>query len=277
MKKNALSRIFGRHWRAPMRRLRLDVATRLSMLFGRIPDCGNGFESHGVLVSVLIPSRGRIKMLQETLANVAQTCGENHAQVEVLVRLDDDDAESLAATDSFHLACAPVKLTIVVGPRGGGYETLHLFVNELAAAARGDFLLLFNDDARFVSRDWSLHIARWRNRLVVLRFDTGDEMMNLFPAAHRKIFEILGHFSLDAHCDSWIEDVALAVDAQRHEAAVKISHLRDESEEARDQMFIETSAAYARTQPIFRSKKKLRVVDARRLRAHIIRHGRFCG
>ena len=247
------------------------------ILSGQARNVGGEFLSHGISVSVLLPSRGRVEMLKKTLANIAESCGDFHSQAEVLVRLDDDDADSLAARESLHAACAPVRLRVLVGSRGEGYYSFHNFVNELSAAARGDFLLLFNDDARFVSHGWPALFNKWRGALSVLRFRTGKAVggLNLFPAVHRKIFEILGHFSLDTHCDTWMETVAHMAKMHYDEPDLEISHLRDTDDDTDDQTHAETSAAYATTLPRYRAKKNLRKKDAAQLKAHIMRYGRY--
>lgn len=238
-----------------------------------VPDFDNELTSYGIAVSILLPSRGRVEMLKRTLRNIADTCGSDPSTVEILIRLDEDDDESIAAQESFHAACSPIDLKIIVGPRGEGYKNFHVFVNELAVVARGDFLMLFNDDARFLSRNWPLAILYWQNRLVILRFNTPGFSENIFPAVHRKIFEILGHYSLDTHCDSWIESVAYELFMQRDEMSVEIDHFRG-TDEAMDQTYVETSTAYSITHPIFGKKKDLRKRDVLRLVDHIVKHGR---
>ena len=278
--KSAASRLFNQLWRKPLRAVRrhlrfLHFGLMSVLAPSRFPDCGGGFESSGVFVSILLPSRGRAEMLQKTLANISQTAGKDSARVEVLVWLDDDDTESQAAAESFHAACAPVALTVVTGPRGGGYKTFHLFINELAARARGDFLMLFNDDARFVTNEWPHFFEQWRGQLAVLKFNTpGFGDMNIFPAAHRKVAEIIGHYSLYPHCDTWIEIISRDVGIHREVSEIEIDHFRDTSEEADDQTRAETSAAYTETHTAFRHKRGLLNKDIARLSAHILRHGR---
>ena len=277
--KNTASLLFNQLWRKPSRAARRHLRVLYFGLMSfvaptRFPDCGGGFESSGVFVSILLPSRGRAEMLRKTLANISQTAGKESSRVEVLVRLDDDDAESQAATESLHAACAPVALTVVTGPRSGGYKTFHLFINELAARARGDFLMLFNDDARFMTNEWPRFFERRREQLAVLKFKTpGFGNLNIFPATHRKAVEVIGHYSLDAHCDSWVEVISRKVGIEREVAEIEIDHFRDTSEETDDQTRAETSAAYAETRPAFHQKRGLQNKDIARLSAHIFRHG----
>lgn len=281
--KSLLSKLARKAWREPTRIFRL----WLTLWRGRIrvwlkawwakedfADCGNEFESHGVTVSILLPSRKRREMLIKGLKNIAKTCGDYHQQVEVLVRLDDDDAESIAAQNEFHAAAAPVNLKIIVGSRWEGYLSFEKFVNELSAAACGDFLLLYNDDAEFLSDNWPMFIEKWRSRLVVLKFNTVPDMtLNIFPAMHRKIFEILGHYSLDTHCDSWISEVAQRLFIEKVDLDVKVGHLRDTEDDVHDSTFQETSSAYAVTAKRFWTKLNLIDKDSIILAKHILRHG----
>ena len=83
--------------------------------------------------------------------------------------------------------------------------------------------------------------------------------------------EIVGHYSLDTHCDTWIAGVARKLGIEREVLEVEIDHFR---ESVNDQTRAETSAAYAETHPAFIQKHKLRGKDIARLSAHIFRHGR---
>lgn len=277
-KRKFLSDAVWRYWRQPTRKLkwRLKVARHHALARKRIDDfsdSGNEFVSEGIAASVLLPSRGRPDELRRTLKNIAETSG---GGVEVLVRLDDDDLDCLEAQESFHAACAPLPLKIVIGPRGGGYRDLHNFVNDLAAMARGDFLVLFNDDAIFDCSNWGAQIFKWRERLAVLKFKTitneHNVTINIFPAVHRKIFQILGHVSLLNHFDSWIEEVARTAGCHYDDLSVKTIHMHNES---KDSNFSDARIVHAETNPEFHDEEnvRLRKEDALCICAHIMRHG----
>jgi len=130
--------------------------------------------------------------------------------IEILLRLDDDDAESQKAVECMNLVFGDtVKIHAITGPRGGGYRDFHIFVEELCAVARGDFLLLFNDDAVMDTERWDIKFSYFRNEFCVLRLDSSQNCYdNPFPAVHRKVHQVIGHFSKHAYCDAWMERIS---------------------------------------------------------------------
>lgn len=148
------------------------------------------------MISLLVPSRARPELLKESIASLGD------GDFEVLIRVDDDDPQ----LDGY--AEFP---NVIIGPHHG-YGALQNYYNELAAAARGDWLFLWNDDALMKTPDWIEIVRSFDQRMVVLNPNTNHDNweidMNVFPILPRKIFELLGHFSLNAHNDSWIEYVA---------------------------------------------------------------------
>ena len=49
---------------------------------------------------------------------------------------------------------------------------------------------------------------------------------DIFPLVHRKIYEILGHFSLNAHNDTWIHWVAELAEIEKKDFRIKAFHDR---------------------------------------------------
>jgi len=172
-------------------------------------DTSPQFEAGGKLVSVLLPSRGRPQGLFHAVSSLITRCNDPKS-IEILLRLDDDDAESQKAVECMNRVFGDtVKIRCITGPRGGGYRDFHIFVEELCAVARGDFLLLFNDDTVMDTEGWDMKFAHFRNEFCVLRLDTSQNCHdNPFPAVHRKIHQVIGHFSKHAYCDAWMERIS---------------------------------------------------------------------
>lgn len=91
------------------------------------------------IVSVLIPTRGRIQRLNQAIASIVSKTPAEH--FEILLRFDDDDWESKKDLQNW-----PNTFSIH-GPRLNGYLSLHDYYNELALKAAGDWLAIWNDDA----------------------------------------------------------------------------------------------------------------------------------
>ncbi|HEY6117710.1 MAG TPA: glycosyltransferase, partial [Candidatus Dormibacteraeota bacterium] len=98
------------------------------------------------MISVLLPSRGRPKALEETITGLLRLADEPDA-IQVLVAADPDDDGTLAAE-------LPDQVTVWTAPQRYGYPRLHEYVNALAAQAGGDWLMLWNDDARILTPGW---------------------------------------------------------------------------------------------------------------------------
>lgn len=100
------------------------------------------------LVSILIPSRKRIQSLMDALISIHQSA--KASDFEILVRLDDDDKESLAERDMLYRVFG---CTIFVGPRLG-YEALDLgYYSSLEEKSSGTWSFIFGDDGR-IEGDW---------------------------------------------------------------------------------------------------------------------------
>jgi glycosyltransferase involved in cell wall biosynthesis len=186
------------------------------------------------LISVLLPSRGRPEALAESVGSLRHLATDPD-RVEVLVASDDDDPP----TDR---AARALGARSLVGPRWG-YPRLQMYVNALAHHANGTWLLLWNDDARMLTKGWDERVAEAEPG-VLWPSHNDSPMLNIFPVVHRRLVELLGHFSLSAHCDSWVQDVAQAVGIH-HRIPVGILHDRfDLTGGHDDQTYRDAQAGY---------------------------------
>lgn len=168
-------------------------------------------------VSVLLPSRGRPESLARSIESLARTAAWP-GELEVLVGYDADDPETAFAT--FGTGARMLRF-----PQRHGYHQLHLYVNKLAESARGDWLLLWNDDATMLTSKWDFVFASHEHeRSAVLSLaSTGyGHALCCFPAISRTLYAGLGHMSLSPHIDTWLQDIGRAtgiltdIDVQVH-------------------------------------------------------------
>lgn len=156
-------------------------------------------------VSILLPTRKRFASLLRSAESLLQTC--DSAELEFMLAVDDDDLETLDALKSHPLP----NMQLFVGPRLG-YINLHHYVNQLAHRSSGDWLFLWNDDALLETQGWDQIIAEYDDQFVVL--NPGTNHANhprencIFPIVPKKWVDILGHFSLSNHNDTYIEYIA---------------------------------------------------------------------
>lgn len=142
-------------------------------------------------IAVLIPSRENPVRIQKAVASLKATANRPEL-LEVLIRCDEDD-DSMRQFEG--------KEGVIFGPRHG-YRNLHLYYNELANRTSCDWLLLWNDDAVMQEKGWDQKIRDQGSGLKILNF-TGQ--LNIFPALTRELYQLLGHVSLQTHCDTWLQ------------------------------------------------------------------------
>lgn len=189
---------------------------------------------NGPLVSVLIPSRGRPAQLRRAVESTMGLTADGN-NVEFLVRADEDDVETIKMLRWLEAA---YPLRSVVGPRGEGYRGLHYYINELAAQSKGDWLLLFCDDAEMVTQDWDEKILRtttWNKPLGIqdiclLNLEQEDNPASYsFVALRRRAYQLLGCFSKKLHCDLWLYQLMQSIDMVI-KCHVKVRHFNVEDD-----------------------------------------------
>jgi hypothetical protein len=177
-------------------------------------------------------------------------------RLELVLGLDADDE-----TGSAYLqAVTAVPRRVYWFQHRHGYRHLHRYYNDLAEEAGGQWLVLWNDDARMARRGWDLAIREQDPRKLAALNITSEQPggMNLFPVVTRRWFDVVGHLSRQAHTDTWIQDVSRAAGVERNERRVVVEHLREG----------DGDAIYAVTSPEFYSPAftDLRAIDADKLR-----------
>lgn len=200
-------------------------------------------------ITVLIPSRQRPDLLLQSVQSLLNRAA-NPRAVEILIRLDDDDGTAQAVIEWNRTAIVDkshqVPITML-GPRHG-YRNLHQYYNGLAEHASGDWLMQWNDDAVMETVGWDQKIHAQGGGLKILNA-TGR--LNLFPIVSRELYEVLGHWSLQAHSDSWLQVIG-RMNGIEYPVDLSIRHLRDEG--LNDQTKSESLETYATTSPEFFSR-----------------------
>jgi glycosyltransferase involved in cell wall biosynthesis len=194
-------------------------------------------------ISVLVPTRGRAEMLGKSIGSLMDKA--SSFNLEILVRVDEDDTESKEA--KFEIS-DPI-IQVVTGPRHG-YRQLQKYYNELAEKATGDWLMLWSDDAIMETEGWDEKIHQHGGGLRVLKpemVNSPTPELNLFPVVSRKLYDLLGHLSLQAHGDSWLQAIARA-NGIEEPVDIKVKHLREDIEDLTKQTSL---ATYRESSPEF--------------------------
>jgi hypothetical protein len=157
------------------------------------------------LVSVLLPTRGRPDSLRFSVESLLERASVPQ-DIELLLAIDPDD-------DIMREAGPLPAARVWTAPERFGYEGLYRYFNHLATLATGDWLMLWNDDARMLTSGWD-DIIRQQERWGVLASRAnhcGDA--NLFPVFPRWWTEVTGHISLSPNVDVWIQEVGAMLGA----------------------------------------------------------------
>lgn len=145
------------------------------------------------MISVLCPTRGRFDSMLASFQSLAST----GRDFELLLYVDDDDPQ----LDRYR-RLAPT----IIGPRHG-YPGLHHYVNALADQARGDWLLLWNDDATMTTKAWDDMIHAQEPAVLSPGTNHGGDPTSvkrcIFPVVPTAWVRHVGHFSLNRHNDTW--------------------------------------------------------------------------
>ena len=111
-----------------------------------------------------------------------------------------------------------------------GYKYLHKYINELSRMAEGDWLFLWNDDSYILTVDWDLQIEKYKDQFVLLSPKVKESMDypgTMFPIIPKAWFDIVGHFSLNCHNDTWVEEIAKDLNIFVY-IPVMVTHLRNQ-------------------------------------------------
>lgn len=163
----------------------------------------------GETISVLIPTRGRPGPLACTVRLLRQLAT-TLDRIEILLYVDDDDPvdyEGEVWPKFSARGARRVPGRVIRGPRFG-YERLNECFNRLAAEATGRWRLIWNDDVYMATPFWDLVLDGARDEVAVALTECNHGRSPcIFPFFTRGYYETVGHVSLNAHSDTWLEEV----------------------------------------------------------------------
>lgn len=202
------------------------------------------------MISVLMPSRKRAGLAREAIKSLGKK------DVEVLVAIDEDEF----AQPYMKLKLAFKNVRIFVLPRHG-YQNLHEYYNFLAKESKGDWLMLGNDDMVMETPSWT-EIIKQHDPTKPQVLNPWSELDNLFPLISRAWYDAVGHFALNTHVDSWVQQVADIDGRSVYVPGIKIKHY---GEELNDETHIEVRQIVRQTSEAYRRMGEQRLNDARKI------------
>lgn len=212
------------------------------------------------MISFILPTRKRLPYAIKTLTATFNSCSDP-SKLEILLGIDEDDTESLQLIP--FLKGYNVSYKILVTKRYG-YHNLHLYVNDLCKLASKDYVWLWNDDIEIKEANWDKIIeSHLLPALAVYDFQYKGTGNLYFPLVPKKIIDWLGHFSLNAHNDTWMHDIVQGI------IPIKVIRLPIVNNRETNNLGIDYSEvdnSYKISSPQYYTMVKERELDRKRLR-----------
>jgi len=163
-------------------------------------------------IAVLVPTRGRVSSMEGLVKSIIET-SDNKENNEVIFYIDDDDTESIKATESLNLMYGNVKCVI------GGRIVLSDMWNKCFEASDSDIFMQCGDDIRIRTKGWDSIVrkkfAEIEDRIGFVFGYDGIQAKGHFGThgfLHKNWVNTVGYFLppyFEAdYCDTWINDVA---------------------------------------------------------------------
>ena len=207
----------------------------------RFPRTDNPF------VTIFLVTRGRPHLLCQAVDSL-YSLADRKDKLEFIFRADSDDLETVGVCTE--LTERLPNATLVVDQRGLGYVAIYQWLNRLWKLARGDWLMIFNDDATMQTEKWdkvleNVFVKYWHQcpDIAYIHAPTVDRHEHIFEFffLRRRVLEVLGRWALSPHADNWIWRVMSQVGSAATFPLIKVKHISDVLD---DQTRRESAAAY---------------------------------
>ena len=182
-----------------------------------------------ILVSILLPTRARTPLVERSVTSMLST-STNPGRIEIIAAYDDDDIDSQQYFNNprWHdlIASFNASQQVLECPQWG-YSRLNQYYTAMAKQARGQWLMIWNDDAVMRTTGWDQYIFEHKDFVGMLHMGTENfkASLTLFPLIPKVWIDLFGEVSLHQLNDSWIQDICHEANAVK-EIPVTVFHDR---------------------------------------------------
>jgi hypothetical protein len=162
------------------------------------------------LISIILPTRGRIDLLKILLNNITSTSDHNNNNYEIIIKVDSDDISSLEQIQE--ICKEKDNIYIIISSRRKGYVNLINFLEDMTYLSHGKYILALADDAQILTQNWNTILEKyltnfkfyfpktiWLNDLQI-----AENCWVIYPKEIINILQGLGPHSL---IDSWFFEI----------------------------------------------------------------------
>lgn len=139
------------------------------------------------VISVMLPTRARPSLCLESALSLIQQA-ERPDDVEIVLRRDRDD---LTVYD-------PIPQSRLIFGTPLGYAGLRDYYDACAAASRGEWLVVWNDDSTMLTKHWDTELRRCSRGAWILF------PHKFFPVISRRWYEATGRIAASPHVDTFV-------------------------------------------------------------------------
>lgn len=158
------------------------------------------------IVSILIPSRNRLKLLSSAIESW-KIKASNPDAVEIIVRVHLDDFKTME-----YVAGHPHGIQVIAGDNMDGHLSMGEFINCMAACSSGDWLMPASDDFECLTEGWENVLKAAcdnpRQKCLLRHFTTLNKENERPPIMTRAFYQAIGSFGYTSHCDVYVDKLS---------------------------------------------------------------------
>jgi len=140
-----------------------------------------------LLLSVLIPSRGRFDKLLRCIQSWHETASDPQA-FEVRVKFDTDDSGSLVRVGELEKFG---NVTVLIDERMSGYGSIDYFCTKMADESKAPWITVFNDDAMVYGKGWGDQLREVPTSGFIVQPEINQLNSSIYPLCEGGAFPIV--------------------------------------------------------------------------------------
>jgi hypothetical protein len=205
------------------------------------------------IASFLLPTRERYDWLIQSLESILNNA-DNFENFDILLAMDFDDVDTINNVEKYIENNNLQNIIKLYKFERQYYLNLHVYINELSKISESKYLILWNDDAQITTPKWDIILKEHiENQDVLYVYEIlNNHFNNIFPIIPKEWVNIIGHFSENAHNDTWVEIIAKELNVLK-DIPINANHYRSKIELINSEIYKEVNDCLLKSRPEFYS------------------------
>jgi glycosyltransferase involved in cell wall biosynthesis len=163
------------------------------------------------LVSIILPTRKRVKDLHETLNSILDNANLDNKNFEIILKVDYDDQETINYVNQF--TNQNDNISVILASRLEGWFSLVDFIETMIDVSKGKYIWNINDDSRILTKGWNDILENELTEFKIYHplIEWGPDLngyihsfREIFPIYPKKLKELWGYICPHNNIDSWL-------------------------------------------------------------------------